>query len=260
MNFKVQVKNYQIIKDASLDFIPGLNVIIGQINDFAKIISNALGKIFGWTYEEGGGATNPAEEMSSGMDDVADSTDKATKAQKEYNRQLGKFDELNNYNKQKNNDTNGGDGKGNGITTPSSVGTSTGKWTQGKSILKEYESEIDSLYELGATIGDALKKAMERIDWDGIYKKAKKFGSGLADFLNGLISPDLFNELGKTVAGTLNTALHFLDSFGKTFEWKNFGKSLSEGLKGFFYRKQYTSRHKITRILGFPVFIKKNNK
>lgn len=33
-----------------------------------------------------------------------------------------------------------------------------------------------------------------------------------------------------------------------------------EGLKRFFYRKQYTSRHKITRILGFPVFIKKNNK
>ena len=215
-------------------FVQGLNVIMVQINDFAKIISNALGKIFGWTYEEGGGATNPAEEMSSGMDDVADSTDKATKAQKEYNRQLGKFDELNNYNKQKNNNTNGGDGTGNGITMPSSVGTSTGKWTQGKSILKEYESEIDSLYELGATIGDTLKKAMERIDWDGIYAKAGNFGTGLASFLNGLISPDLFNELGETVAGTLNTALHFLDSFGKTFEWKNFGKSLSEGLKGFF--------------------------
>ena len=222
-----------VLINALKPFVQGLNVIMVQINDFAKIISNALGKIFGWTYEEGGGATNPAEEMSSGMDDVADSTDKATKAQKEYNRQLGKFDELNNYNKQKNNDTNGGDGTGNGITTPSSVGTS-GKWTQGKSILKEYESEIDSLYELGAKIGDTLKKAMERIDWDGIYAKAGNFGTGLASFLNGLISPDLFNELGETVAGTLNTALHFLDSFGKTFEWKNFGKSLSEGLKGFF--------------------------
>lgn len=223
-----------VLINALKPFVQGLNVIMVQINDFAKIISNALGKIFGWTYEEGGGATNPAEEMSSGMDDVADSTDNATKAQKEYNRQLGKFDELNNYNKQKNNDTNGGDGTGNGITMPSSAGTSTGKWTQGKSILKEYESEIDSLYELGATIGDTLKKAMERIDWDGIYAKAGNFGTGLANFLNGLISPDLFNELGETVAGTLNTALHFLDSFGNTFEWENFGISLSEGLKGFF--------------------------
>lgn len=223
-----------VLINALKPFVQGLNVIMGQINDFAKIISNALGKIFGWTYEEGGGATNPAEEMSNEMDDVADSTDKATKAQKEYNRQLGKFDELNNYSKQKNNDTNGGDGKGNGITTPSSVGTSTGKWTQGKSILKEYESEIDSLYELGATIGDALKKAMKGIDWDGIYAKAEKFGSGLANFLNGLISPDLFDSLGETVAGTLNTALHFLDSFGNTFEWENFGISLSEGLKGYF--------------------------
>ena len=223
-----------VLINALKPFVQGLNVIMGQINDFAKIISNALGKIFGWTYEESGGATNPAEEMASGMDDVADYTDKATKAQKEYNRQLGKFDELNNYNKQKNNDTTGGDGTGNGVTMPSSAGTSTGKWTQGKSIIKEYESEIDSLYELGETIGDALKTAMKRIDWDGIYKKAKNFGTGLASFLNGLISPGLFDELGKTVAGTLNTALHFLDSFGKTFEWKNFGKSLSEGLKGYF--------------------------
>lgn len=42
MNFKVQVKNYQIIKDASLDFIPGLNVIIGPSNNGKSSILKAI--------------------------------------------------------------------------------------------------------------------------------------------------------------------------------------------------------------------------
>ena len=55
-----------------------------------------------------------------------------------------------------------------------------------------FESEIDSLEELGEYIGNALTKAMEKIPWERIYKKARNFGKGLADFLNGLIN---FNGL-----------------------------------------------------------------
>lgn len=42
MNFKVSIKNYQIIKDASLDFIPGLNVIIGPSNNGKSSIIKAI--------------------------------------------------------------------------------------------------------------------------------------------------------------------------------------------------------------------------
>ena len=41
---------------------------------------------------------------------------------------------------------------------------------------------------------------MESIDWDKVYEKAENFGKGLADFLNGLISPRLFGNVGKTIA------------------------------------------------------------
>ena len=75
---------------------------------------------------------------------------------------------------------------------------------------------------------------MEDIDWNQVYQKAESFGNGLADFLNGLISPELFGATGKTIAGSLNTALHFLDSFGTTFDWTNFGKSIASGINGFF--------------------------
>lgn len=89
-------------------------------------------------------------------------------------------------------------------------------------------------YSLGADLGQKIQDALGSIDWEAIYKKADKFGTGLASFLNGLISPDTFSVLGATIAGALNTALHFLDSFGNTFDWSNFGLSIAAGINTFF--------------------------
>lgn len=89
-------------------------------------------------------------------------------------------------------------------------------------------------YSLGADLGQKIQDALGSIDWDAIYEKADKFGTGLATFLNGLISPDTFSVLGATIAGALNTALHFLDSFGTKFDWSNFGVSIAAGINTFF--------------------------
>jgi hypothetical protein len=89
-------------------------------------------------------------------------------------------------------------------------------------------------YSLGADLGQKIQDALGSIDWEAIYKKADKFGTGLASFLNGLISPDTFSALGATIAGALNTALHFLDSFGTKFDWSNFGLSIATGINTFF--------------------------
>lgn len=89
-------------------------------------------------------------------------------------------------------------------------------------------------YSLGADLGQKIQDALGSIDWDAIYEKADKFGTGLATFLNGLISPDTFSVLGATIAGALNTALHFLDSFGTKFDWSNFGLSIAAGINTFF--------------------------
>lgn len=89
-------------------------------------------------------------------------------------------------------------------------------------------------YSLGADLGKKIQDALGSIDWDAIYEKADKFGTGLASFLNGLISPETFSILGFTIASALNTALHFLDSFGTKFNWSNFGLSIAVGINTFF--------------------------
>lgn len=210
--------------------VKALNAAMGYINSFAKTVSNALGKIFGWTYEEGGGFADEWGSAASSSEDIADSTGKASKNIKKMQAGLRAFDELKTINMPDDNPSSGGGGAGGNGIGNLGADIEYGEWVQTDSIFKGYESEIDTLSKLGEYIGTTLTDAMNSIDWDSIYKKAENFGSGLASFLNGLISPELFGSVGKTISNSLNTALKFLDSFGKTFDFKNFGTSIGTGI------------------------------
>lgn len=228
-----------------------LNKVMQKIISFSKTIADALGKIFGWTFEvSGGGAglTDDLEDIDSGISDASDSAkdtasglsdaDKAAKSLKK-NLSLLPFDELNQLssNLGSSSSGSGGSNKGNGATGGAMPDGGTGLQTnlvKTDSIFKAYESSIDTLYHLGEYIGDKLSDAMENIDWNRIYEKAKDFGRGLADFLNGTISPRLFGDVGKTIASALNTAIYAALSFGIRFDWKNLGASIAASLNEFF--------------------------
>lgn len=209
--------------------VEALNAAMSHIIAFAETVSNALGKIFGWKFEKGsaaGGLTGLVGDAGA----LEEGLGGAEEAAKKLNKQLRAFDELKVINTD---DGGGAGGAGAGGIGAGGAAGQGGQWVQTDSILQDYESSLDTLYKLGDYIGTKLSEAMERIDWNGVYEKARNFGSGLANFLNGLISPQLFSNIGTTVAGALNTALHFLDSFGETFDFTNFGNSLSDGLTSF---------------------------
>ena len=234
----------QIAINAFKPFVKAMNSTLIQLDKFAKSARDALGKIFGWEYEEGGGVTqtykDDMEDAADGANDTADATKKATKAQKEFNKQLQGFDRLNNLTSSKGKDNDGtGNGKGASVGDLSNIGYgSGGKWKQKDSIFKKFESDIDTLEKLGKKISTTLSKAMEDIDWKSIYQKAAGFGSGLASFLNGLFAGGegarLFSDLGSTIANSLNTVLTGLNSFATTFSWDEFGRNLGIGINGFF--------------------------
>lgn len=207
--------------------ISSINTVMQKLISFAQTFSNALGKIFGWKYEVKDGVSPDLEEGAGYADDTASGMEEAAKSAKDLKSSLSAIDKLNVIS------VNASGGSGSGATAGSAVSAAAGEWVEQKSIFEEFESEIDSLYELGEYIGDALIESMQSIDWDSVYEQAEGFGKGLADFLNGLISPELFYETGKTISNSINTAFHSLNSFGKTFEWDEFGSSLAFGLKGF---------------------------
>ena len=164
---------------------------------------------------------------------------KAAKALKEMQDYTLGFDELHIIDT-KQNDSSGAGGGGGGGGAGDLLPTDMFETVEIDSKIKGLADRIKEafktgdFYSLGADLGKKLQDALGSIDWEAIYEKADKFGTGLASFLNGLISPETFSALGATIAGALNTALYFLNSFGTTFDWSNFGLSIAAGINTFF--------------------------
>lgn len=224
-----------VVINALKPFVQALNKVMLKVISFTRTVADALGAIFGWTIEiSGRGATaDGMEDIADGVGDIGDNADSSNKKAQKLKKTLLSIDEIHALDDNSDSGSGGGSGSGGsgGGGADSGVNSSLKK-TDG--LLEKYKSSIKDLYSLGKYIGDALASAMESIDWQKIYRKADNFGKGLADFLNGLISPRLFYDLGATIAGSLNTALHFLNSFGTTFDWTNFGLSIANGINGFF--------------------------
>lgn len=203
-----------------------LNDVMQKVISFTTTVTNALGSIFGWQYEISDGGV--ADDWSDGMSDFSDATGAAADNAKKLKNNLLGIDELNVLSK----DNGSGSGSGSGGTGAAGVGK--GQLVQVDTIFKDYESNIKDLYTLGQTISDTISSALEGIDWQSIYEKARNFGTGLAQFLNGLITPTLFGDVGSTIASSLNTAIEVALSFGQEFDFENLGESLAQGVNDFF--------------------------
>lgn len=220
-------------------FVRTLNAVMQKVIAFATTVTNALGSIFGWKFEiSAGGLADDWSDAAGSAADIADSTGQSAKNVEKMNKGLRDFDELNLITTPDNSSGSGSGGSGGG---GASGGGASGGLVQVDTIFKDYESQIRSLRELGEYISDALSDAMESIDWDRIYSKARNFGKGLADFLNGLITPRLFGDVGMTIASALNTAIYTALSFGEEFDWTNLGDSIAAGVNRFFETFDFSS-------------------
>ena len=84
------------IINAMKPMVSAINIMIGKVNEFAKVISEALGTIFGWKYEMGsGGIATDFEDAANSSDGIASSTGKAADNAKKLKNYLMGIDELN---------------------------------------------------------------------------------------------------------------------------------------------------------------------
>ena len=228
-----------VLVNAFKPFIAALNQVMSAVISFAKVVSDALGAIFGWEYQTGGGVANDLAAGAGAAEEIEDATGGAADNAKKLNRYIAAWHEVNNMTS---NEGSGGSGGGGGGGIGGATGAADGgQWVQAESLWEKYTSEIDTLYELGDYIGGVLTDAMNDIDWDSVYRGASNFGTGLAQFLNGLISPELFGATGRTVAGALNTAIYAALAFGNEFDWDNLGLSVATGINEFFATYDFAS-------------------
>lgn len=238
-------------------FIKVLNAVLQKVISFAEMVTNALGSIFGWKYEasKGAGISGLADDIGSasdGMDNLSNAAGSAgkntggiaknaKKAKKEIQQATRAFDELKVISKQSKDNTSGSGsgGSGGGSGSGGSGGGDTGKLVKTDTIYKDFVSNIKDLEGLGESIRDALVIAVGGIEWDKIYAKASGFGTGLAEFLNGLFSEDkkgnsVFTATADVIAGALNTAIFASKGFTDKFKFETFGKNLAHGFNRFF--------------------------
>lgn len=239
-------------------FIKVLNAVLQKVISFAEMVTNALGSIFGWKYEasKGAGISGLADDIGSasdGMDDLSDAAGSAgkntggiaknaKKAKKEIQQATRAFDELKVISKQSKDKGSGSGNKGSGSGSGSGAGGGTGAdggLVQTDTIFKKFKSDIKDLEGLGIEIRKALVKAVGGIEWDKIYAKASGFGTGLAEFLNGLFSEDkkgnsVFTATADVIAGALNTAIFASKGFTDKFKFETFGNNIAHGFNRFF--------------------------
>lgn len=219
-------------------FLHVLNAVLQKVISFAEMVTNALGSIFGWRYEasKGAGVTDDLADSYEDVGDAADDAGKKTKkAAKEAKKATRPFDELKVINEKTSSGSgNSGSGSGGG-----SGSRDTGGLVQTDTIFKKFKSDIKDLEGLGESIRDALVKAVGGIEWDKIYAKASGFGTGLADFLNGLFSEDkkgnsVFTATADVIAGALNTAIFASKGFTDKFNFETLGNNIAHGFNRFF--------------------------
>ena len=240
-------------------FIKVLNAVLQKVISFAEMVTNALGSIFGWKYEasKGAGISGLADDIGSasdGMDDLSNAAGNAgkntggiaknaKKAKKEIQQATRAFDELKVISKQSKDKGSGSGNKGSGSGSGSGgAGGGTGAdggLVQTDTIFKKFKSDIKDLEGLGIEIRKALVKAVGGIEWDKIYAKASGFGTGLAEFLNGLFSEDkkgnsVFTATADVIAGALNTAIFASKGFTDKFKFETFGNNIAHGFNRFF--------------------------
>jgi hypothetical protein len=189
------------------------------------------------------------EDLGDDADDAADSLGSAANAAKKLKDVTLGIDELNINDPTSGSGSSGsGSGAGGGVDLSGAIADA----------LKDYETVWDKAFAesenkaqkiadticsafkrgdyegIGTYISNGISSALEKINWGSVYGVANNFGTGFAQFLNGLITPRLFGDVGMTIASALNTAIYAALSFGETFDWNNLGDSIAEGINTFF--------------------------
>lgn len=170
-------------------------------------------------------------------DSYAASVGGAAEKQKELNRQVYGFDELNKRNKESSSGS-GGSGSGGGVNyeevpidsiLPESV----------QNFFQKLKDAITAgnWYEVGQIIADGLNTGMQIVDdWinNTFRPMGVKWARIIATVLNGLVDGFNWKLLGKTIADGINAAFDIANTFLTTFNFENLGKGVGNAINSFF--------------------------
>jgi len=236
--------------------LPYVNALVSALQELVSWLAGILG-IDMSEFSVGGSAVDSyadgIEDAVDATDDLTDATGKATDAAEKYKATIMGYDELNVMNEpDEDSGSSGGSsgvgGSGDLIDLSAEIADLTeqlqaawdAQMKETEDLLAEFKQLVIDAFKsgdwkpVGTWISEGLTDALNSIPWANVFQAASTFGTGLATFLNGLITPDLFNAVGKTIANKWNTVIYTALAFGEEFEWNNLGNSIAAGINGYF--------------------------
>lgn len=230
--------------------LPYINGLVIAVQRLFSWIGGLLGIKVGDFSSSIGSAATDFSDMEDAADGIADSTGDAAKNTKKMADNLQSFDKLNVVSSGNDSGSGGSGGKGGasgGLLDDAFLDAFSEYQKAWDAAFANVENNAQAIadrivnafkagdyYGIGRYISNGLTGALESINWPAVYSVASSFGTGLAEFFNGLITPELFGAVGKTIAGYLNTEIYAALAFGLTFDWTNLGNSIASGINNFF--------------------------
>lgn len=206
--------------------------LIGIVDAVASLITNIFGE--GWTtVSTGAGAAADATK------DVADNTKDAAKAQKEYNKLIAGFDEIEKLEKQSGAGSSGGSGGSGGKVKQDKAEGTEGIAGKLPKWLESLINDIDSLltkgdfYGIGTRISETLNSATKAVDdWfnNVLRPKGVLWAGRFADVFNGLVEGYDWGLLGDTISDGLLAAIDIAGTFIRNARFESLGKGIATSI------------------------------
>lgn len=205
--------------------------LIGIVDAVASLITNIFGE--GWTtVSTGAGAAADATK------DVADKTKDAAKAQKEYNKLVAGFDEIEKLEKQSDAGSSGGSGSGGKAKQDKADGVEgiagkLPKWLE--SLIHDIDGLLEkgNFYGIGTRISETLNSATKAVDdWfnNVLRPKGVLWAGRFADVFNGLVEGYDWGLLGDTISDGLLAAIDIAGTFIRNARFESLGKGIATGI------------------------------
>ena len=229
---------------------PAIEVLVEKFVSLLNVINQFIATLSGNdTWRK---AVRVPTEYKTGLDNATDSAKEATKAQKELNKALQGFDELNLITTSTTKGRTPTSSGGNDVEDYSThfVEEPVADWIKG---IKD-AIERGEWYEAGSMLADKLNSLIDNFDAEEFGKNVGQkiqhgiefylgfmknthwdtLGGKLADFLDAIIQEVNANDLGEAIVAKFNAAIDFLSGFTKKFDWTAAGKWLADVIVGAF--------------------------
>lgn len=253
----------QILQKWLYPFVVGLNTLIARLQKVATWLTQLFGATVddlkaqqGLTDDTTRGTDLSA--FAGGYDDVTDSIDDATDAQKALNKEqkksLANIHQLNVLSSPS--DTSSSSG-----SSSSGVGGSSIDWSafadldeialnianKAEDATKQADEAFDSFFKhvksliennqwlaLGKFIAETFNSELAEVQLSEFYNTVKLWSSRIATTLNGFINYFSFEDVGRIIGEGLNNILFTINTFYTTLNWTNLGVRLAQGFNTMF--------------------------